>query len=816
MAFDPDKYLQKAPAKKGFDPDAYLSGGQAVDKSIPTAGFTAMPSGYEPLRTPGAIESAIANVLSGGSRKSLSDIGMARTTRPETNILENIIGAGETGLTLGTGALSVLGGYAGLAQPSLGKGAEERFVKGMERVTYSPRTEAGQQMVETAGRLLSPLQAIAPMNQISALSRAAPVRGQPIIPRTKEVTQAANLAKDVASKIKQTSTSGAKTLLEPFRAVKAGLYDPVVNQQDLITSTLTKTIGEENVPQVIEGLQRQARTGGVQFSAAQATGNPALASIEDTIRAISPGGELNLQSAKNRTVLANKIRGIAQDDIALESAKTIRQNATKPLYDALDDVVVQGGDELESLLARTRASGALQEAEKIANVRGKKFNIPVVEEVPTRPMKQTDLPSVFETGMELPERVALGKEPISLSGYLRKTGGISKDYLLDVTGEKTAPKSGAAVGLFTNKARSMDDAVVRAVEGGYLPEIVLNEVDGGAAALSELLATEIQQKQKVYPLNFDAYAQEMTAQYNATPQEVTRMIGAPATQAAPSVPQTVVGSAIRGSDLTNLKKGIDQAIKKAEPNSPLQVELLNLKNDYMNWLDNQGKGFLEANNKFAELSKPINQMKVGKMLSEKLIPATAEETPASLNAAQLAKALQNKDSIAKKITGISGVKLDKILTKNQLQTILDINSDASRIAEVQKLGSGIGSATARRLQAIDFIGENFKQKAPVTSKIIEILNNIPVVNYATKGASQAGSFLSNKLNQGMTAELERLLATDPQGLANALKKEIGLINNKSIKVDFNNPITGIKLESGLLGSTPAAAMSSGILNQEEQ
>ena len=46
-------------------------------------------------------------------------------------------------------------------------------------------------------------------------------------------------------------------------------------------------------------------------------------------------------------------------------------------------------------------------------------------------------------------------------------------------------------------------------------------------------------------------------------------------------------------------------------------ELMGLKKDYMGWLDNQSAGFLEANNKFAEMSKPINQMKVGQALLEK-------------------------------------------------------------------------------------------------------------------------------------------------------------------------------------------------------
>ena len=760
------------------------------------------------------IDSAIANVLSGGSRASLFDTGFRQTNKEPMSISDRLIGTAETGLSLASMIPAVAGGYAGLLTPSSGKNAEERFAKGMQSMIYQPRTEAGQERLESTAQVLQPLQAIAPMTQISALSRIKPVAGAPVLPKSKIVSQATGLSKNAASKLLQKTTPVIKTLTEPLKAVKAGLYDPIVNQPNLISSALTRTIGKENIPDVIKGLERQAKTPGVQFSAAQASGSPALAAIEDTLKAINPSGELNMQAAKNRNVLAKGLTDLAQDELSVEAAKQARTAATEPLYKSLENVTVMGGAELDSLLARLRASGALQQAEQISKVKGKKFNIPVIEEPNYGQITQSDLAPVFETSMELPKRVPIGKEPVSLAGYLRSTGGISKDYILDVTGETNPRQSGAAVGLFTNKARSMDDAVQRAVEGGYLPESVLNEVDGGVSALTELLATEIQQKQKVYPMNFDVYARDMAAEYNATPQEVTRMIGEPSRVAAPTQGETVIGSAIKGGDLINLKKGIDQAIKQAEPGSPLQIELLNLKSDYMNWLDNQGKGFLEANNKFAELSKPINQMQVGKLLSEKLIPATAEETPSTLNAAQLAKALKNKDTIAQKVTGIKGAKLDKVLTRKQLDTILGINSDASRIAEMQKLGAGYGSPTARRLSATEFIGENFKQQAPITSKIIDILNNVPFINYATKGVGTAGSFISKQLNAKMTSDLERMLASDPQRISNALKKEIGLINSKKIKVDYINPLEGRYIEPGILGGTIPAAQGTGLLNYQ--
>ena len=720
--------------------------------------------------------------------------------RPSTS-MEKIVGGLETGLSLATAIPSVVGGYAGLLDRSSKANAEERFAKGMQAMTYAPRTQAGQSMLQSTAEFLTPLQAIAPMTQMSALSRLKPVSAAPILPKSKIVSQAAGVTKQVAEKAIDVTKPAFKFLTEPLRAAKAGLYDPVVNQKDIVNSALRNAIGEQEIPNVIKSLERKAQTPNVRFSAAQASGNPALAAMEDTLSAINPSGELNLQAMRNRAELAKGVRSIAQDEFAIDAAKQARTKATEPLYKALDDVVISGGDELNTLLSRMSEAGALQEAKKISGISGKKFNIPVIDFPRYGEMSESELPAYTQTVAELPQKVGLQKEPLSLSGYLRKTGGISQDYILDVTGEKNPSKSGATVGLFNKKARSADDAVQRAIEGDYLPESVLNEVDGGVSALMDLLSTEIQAKQKVFPLSFDNYSQQMTREYNQTPQNVTKIIGEPATAAAPLPTENIIGQAFKGRDLINLKKGIDQAIKKAEPNSPLYVELLNLKSDYMNWFDNQGKGFLEANNKFAEMSKPINQMKVGKILSDKLIPATAEEFPSSINAAQLARALKNKDEIAKKVTGIKGLQLNKILTQKQFDTILGINSDASRIAEVQKLGAGFGSPTARRLNVTDFIGENFKRQAPVTSKIIEILNSTPIVGYATKGVSTAGSFIGKKINANIAAQLEGLLASDPLAIANALKQETSLINKKKIKLNFTNPM---QLESGLLGNAPMA------------
>jgi hypothetical protein len=92
---------------------------------------------------------------------------------------------------------------------------------------------------------------------------------------------------------------------------------------------------------------------------------------------------------------------------------------------------------------------------------------------------------------------------MGIQAVLKKTGGINIEHLLDLTGEKSVNKSGATVGLFTKNGRGLDDAVQFAVEEGYLPANVLDEVDGGVGALSDLIIDEIQGK-KAVPLDRQA------------------------------------------------------------------------------------------------------------------------------------------------------------------------------------------------------------------------------------------------------------------------------------------------------------------------
>lgn len=109
-------------------------------------------------------------------------------TAAEPGLVDNAIGAAETGAALATGvtggAVGMIGGtLKGLAEQILSGQfgtneaanlVEQEAMKGAEALTYQPRTEQGQEMTQAVGETLAPLAAVAPLaGELSAISQGA-------------------------------------------------------------------------------------------------------------------------------------------------------------------------------------------------------------------------------------------------------------------------------------------------------------------------------------------------------------------------------------------------------------------------------------------------------------------------------------------------------------------------------------------------------------------------------------------------------------------------------------------------------------------
>ena len=179
-----------------------------------------------------------------------------------------------------------------------------------------------------------------------------------------------------------------------------------------------------------------------------------------------------------------------------------------------------------------------------------------------------------------------------------------------------------------------------------------------------------------------------------------------------------------------------------------------------------------ARQTFADMSQPINQMQIGNSLVNKLLPASATDNPAALNYASLLRSLRDPDSIAKSATGFKGATMQGVLSPEQFGTVQSVGSDAAKIAEALRRGSGMGSATARRLATGDMLSNYFANEAPITSRVISIAGKIPGVNLATKGVSAIGSLATDKINANMLGRLDEMLANNPQEVAALISKEL--------------------------------------------
>ena len=558
-------------------------------------------------------------------------------------------------------------------------------------------------------------------------------------------------------------------------AIKGKVFDPIANQNKIISSMLMSAVGKENAPKVIDAIETiKAKTPGVNLSAGQASNNAALNAIEDALSSKNAGGAISELGQKNRTVLADVLRNMSGDEEAINMAKAARSETATPLYKAEEQNLYTGGPEFETLLNRAKASGALGEAQKIAEIRGTKFTLPMID-YPQYESKMAELPQGEKVPFDFAEqapKVATGEDKGILAS-LRGAGGLNMSEMRDLLGEKATNKAKVQIGTFTKAGMGLDDAVGHAVDKGYLPESVLSEVDGGAQKLRDLIQNEVSgnkaQKFGVQDELRSAWEKHM----GEAPQVELHPYESIAKSAAPETPESpLIGKGIKGMDLINLKKGIDQAI--SDSSGPKKIELQSLKKDYESWLASKSPGFAAANEAFAEASKPINKMQLAKVLTQKFVPSTtaAGETPTRLNAASLAKALQEKDALAKSVTKFEGAKFKTIFTPAEVKAIEGVSADASKMAEATSMGAGHGSATARRQSISQFINNDFKEKSPVLSTLLGMFHIIPGAQYLTKGVSGAANMIGNKLNEQMTLELERMMAEDPQAVANALKLEL--------------------------------------------
>jgi len=247
---------------------------------------------------------------------------------------------------------------------------------------------------------------------------------------------------------------------------------------------------------------------------------------------------------------------------------------------------------------------------------------------------------------------------------------------------------------------------------------------------------------------------------------------------------------VSGQTLQDLKMGMDALLK--DPTSGIAGKEADLvaatRGQLMNWMEGRIGGLKDARTTYRDLSKPINQMDIGKNLLDKLEPALndygglAKET-----GAKYALGLRNADQTARQATGFKGAGMADIMEPQQMQVLEGIAGDLARKANAQELGKTAGSNTFQ-----NFAMDNIASQSGSPGVVGGILN--------APGVGRVSKFLYAKPEE----EIQSLIAKsilDPQFGAGLMQKHAATMAapNSFKDVLFANPARATQLLGGGAG-----------------
>jgi len=230
-------------------------------------------------------------------------------------------------------------------------------------------------------------------------------------------------------------------------------------------------------------------------------------------------------------------------------------------------------------------------------------------------------------------------------------------------------------------------------------------------------------------------------------------------------------SSYSGKALHYIKLALDDTLGKTGEGALGKTEkrlMIGAKDDFLSVVDSGIPAYGQASAKFAELSKPINQMQVGQSLYDKLKPALSDFGALGQESkAQFANSLRNGDKLAADATGFKGAKLASVMSPNQMQTLNGIAQDLARKSNAENLGRGVGSDTFQKLAM-----QNIAEQSGMP-RLVGGLLELPGVSRATKWVyrdtdAQAQKVIADamlnpqKAAQLMEAANKGLLADSPK------------------------------------------------------
>jgi hypothetical protein len=219
-------------------------------------------------------------------------------------------------------------------------------------------------------------------------------------------------------------------------------------------------------------------------------------------------------------------------------------------------------------------------------------------------------------------------------------------------------------------------------------------------------------------------------------------------------------------DLQYVKRGLDDLLSdtasglgKAERNA-----IAGTRRDLLEWIDSQSPAYRTARETFQAASGPIDQMRVARVLENRLTqPVTGEATRGGM----FASGIQEAPTTLRRATGEARFsQLSEVLTPDQMRIVDNIRRDIMREEQANKL--------ARQART----------GVPNIEAVVSEATGAPRLNFLNRVATIANTIMA-KLEGAINQELAIKIATDlmdPQATANALERAMRREMNKGAAI----------------------------------
>lgn len=250
---------------------------------------------------------------------------------------------------------------------------------------------------------------------------------------------------------------------------------------------------------------------------------------------------------------------------------------------------------------------------------------------------------------------------------------------------------------------------------------------------------------------------------------------------------------LQGMHWTN--QALDDAIGTAPQTGIGQARLRSMtgnRNALLTLMDDISPDYALARNVYADMSRPINQMDIGRSLADALQPAMSDFGGITRETgARFTNALRNADQTAARATGFRGAGMADVMTPEQMDTLRLVGESLARKANANELGRAVGSPTAQNLSSEhvlrSLLGPTGLPQGWAESTLLQSLMR-PVQFVARSGDERVRQVLSDAM-------------LDPQAAARLLElaQQRGLAQRLGSGVSAYLPLTGAATAAGANG-----------------